>query len=322
MKFLKHSEKVLLVIMIMLTLASVTISTYISINQTETNVKSCLNKNLYVIQSGGTVEENFTEKYNNLKNKIAPQKIISYSPRITASNMTPQDWNQITTDIADQYNNYDAFVIIGDPDTIPYIASALAFSLENLRKPVVITSEDLSNSLVLASAAEFQEVMVASGGKLIRGCRSIVNVGGKGFLSPNFPALTSKLTITPSDDEVFGVKLFKPDVKIAIVKMHPGVDLSNFKGVNGVILELWGEGSSPKFLKEIEILSKSGVVIVAVSHTTEEVDIRLLDAGVLSGHDMTTPAAYTKLSFLLSNVEDKKLIGQLMDISFRGEMTL
>jgi hypothetical protein len=37
---------------------------------------------------------------------------------------------------------------------------------------------------------------------------------------------------------------------------------------------------------------------------------------------MTTEAAFGKLSFLLANVDDKKLIGKLMDISFRGEMTM
>jgi len=49
--------------------------------------------------------------------------------------------------------------------------------------------------------------------------------------------------------------------------------------------------------------------------------MRLLEAGALPGYDMTTEAAFGKLSFLLANVDDKKLIGKLMDISFRGEMT-
>jgi L-asparaginase len=51
-----------------------------------------------------------------------------------------------------------------------------------------------------------------------------------------------------------------------------------------------------------------------------DVNIQFLEAGVLSGGDMTTEAAYAKLYFLLSNVEDKKIIGQLMEKSFRGEM--
>jgi len=104
----------------------------------------------------------------------------------------------------------------------------------------------------------------------------------------------------------------------------------NTKGLQGIILELWGEGggpTSPEFLKVITELAKKGVVIVAVSQYDRvgggyETDIRLLEAGVLSGYDMTTPAAYAKLAFLLGNVEEKKLIGQLMEINFRGEMSL
>ena len=206
MKFLEHNEKVLLVIMIMLTLISITISTYLSINQTETNIKTCCNKNLYVIQGGGEIENDFKEKYSGLKNKISEYDIIAYDPRITASNMTSRDWNQIAADIVKEYNNYDGFVIVGAQDTIPYTASALSFILENLTKPVVISGDDLSNSLVLASSTKFPEVMVASEGKLIRGSRSVANSTG-GFTSPNYPTLTKK-TVLPPPTEKFNTKFF------------------------------------------------------------------------------------------------------------------
>ena len=41
----------------------------------------------------------------------------------------------------------------------------------------------------------------------------------------------------------------------------------------------------------------------------------------MHGGDMIPSACSAKLNFLLSNVEDKKLIGQLMEKSFRGEIS-
>jgi len=304
----------------MLTLISVTVSTYIAINQTETNIKTCCNKNLYIVQTGGTIEENFTEKISSLRNKIADYDMIAYNPPIIASNMTSQDWNQIAEDISSKYDKYDAFIIVSSDDAIPYTSSALSFILENLGKPVIISNGNLSNSMVLASSTKLPEVMVASDNKLLRGCRI-----SDGFVTPNYPVLDSSTALS-APSEPFNTKYFNTKKKISVVKVYPEVDISNIKGIDGIVLEIWGGGSvsqSPKFFKEIKKLTEEGVVIVAVSQGQKayEIDIRLIEAGVLPGYDMTTPAAYTKLAFLISNVGEKKLIGQLFDVNFRGEMT-
>ena len=334
MKFLNQKEKVVLVIMVTLTLLSVTISVYLALTQTCTNIKTCVNKNLYVVNTGSEVDNNFKEKYEGLKNKIGDFEVVAYNPPMQSGNLTPADWNQIARDLSEMYNKYDAFVLLASHDTIPYTASALSFMMENLGKPIVLSDGDLSDALVAASQTRLPEVMVASNGDLLRGCRTVAN-SGQGFWSPNYPPL-DKVSGMPPPKEAFQPKLVNPDNKIAVVKMYPGMDANdlvpylNMKGLQGIVLELWGEGggpTSPEFLKVIHELAKKGIVIVAVSQYDRvghgyETDIRLLEAGVLSGHDMTTPAAYAKLAFLLGNVEEKKLLGQLMEINFRGEMSL
>ena len=334
MKFLNHKEKVILVIMVTLALLSVAISVYLALNQTCTNIKTCVNKKLYVVNTGSEVDKNFKEKYEGLKNKIGDFEVVAYNPPMQSGNLTPADWNQIVQDLAKMYDKYDAFILLASHDTIPYTASALSFMMENLGKPIVLSDGDLSDALVSASQTRLPEVMIASEGKLLRGCRTVAN-SDQGFWSPNYPSL-DKLTGMPIPKEAFQPKLINPDNKIAVVKLYPGMDAGdlapylNMKGLQGIVLELWGKGSaptSPEFLKIINELAKKGIVIIAVSQYDRiggeyETDIRLLEAGVLSGYDMTTPAAYAKLAFLLGNVEEKKLLGQLMEINFRGEMSL
>ena len=65
------------------------------------------------------------------------------------------------------------------------------------------------------------------------------------------------------------------------------------------------------------------MISVSQCHTVKnfDVDILLIEAGMLSGYDMTSSAAYAKLLFLLSNVKNKKIIGQLVEKSLRGEIT-
>ena len=176
--------------------------------------------------------------------------------------------------------------------------------------------------------------MVASKGKLWRGSRTVAN-SEKSFWSPNYPEI-KKETALVMPKEQFHSKLFNSKNKIIVVKVYPGMEASelvpylNMKELHGMVLEIWGDGTgptSPEFLKMISELAKKGVVMVAVSQYDQvgdnyETDIRLLEAGVLPGYDMTTAAAYTKLAFLLGNVEEKKLLGQLMDVNFRGEVTL
>ena len=104
--------------------------------------------------------------------------------------------------------------------------------------------------------------------------------------------------------------------------------LENFDNFDGIIFEIYCSGNiptSPKFLDKIKELAEKGVIMISVSQCDNvnnfDVDIHLLENGMLSGYDMTSSAAYAKLLFLLSNVKNKKIIGQLVEKSLRGEIT-
>ena len=89
-----------------------------------------------------------------------------------------------------------------------YTASALAFMLRGLRKPVVLTGsqiplcelrtdarENLLTALMIAAAEEpVSEVSLFFGGRLLRGCRAVKvsATGFDAFDSPNFPPLAHR----------------------------------------------------------------------------------------------------------------------------------
>ena len=56
-----------------------------------------------------------------------------------------KDWIDMATEIANNYDDYDGFVILHGTDTMAYTASALSFVLENLGKPVVLTGAQVNH---------------------------------------------------------------------------------------------------------------------------------------------------------------------------------
>jgi L-asparaginase len=326
MRLLTQDEKSTLILLTTATLAATAITLYFSINIEKKN-KHILCSKIHIIHTGGEIETKFKENYSKNINKY---DISSYEPLMNSSNIVPNDWNIIAEDIGRKYHNYDAFIIVCGRDTLAYTASALSFMLENLSKPVVLTDGEVNSAVKLTSTTKIPEVMVASRGKLLRGCR-VVYKSSEHFTSPNYPPLNQVNSLIPPEEPP-RIKFVNPNINVVVIKVFPGINakyLINNADVHGIVLEMYGTGNGPisqNFLDAIRALANKGIVIVAVSQNNQvigsEIDIRILEAGVLAGYDMTTTAAYAKICFLLGNVKDKKIIGQLMEKPFRGEMSV
>ena len=83
------------------------------------------------------------DEFPSLKRLRVDIEVLTLSPVIDSSNVSPDNWLELARLIRDNYARYDGFVVLHGTDTMSYTASALSFLLENLRKPVVFTGSQI-----------------------------------------------------------------------------------------------------------------------------------------------------------------------------------
>ena len=293
-------------------------------------------------------------------------QVVTFSPPIDSSNMTPAIWVKIANTIERNYNKYDGFVILHGTDTMAYTASALSYMFENLDKPVVLTGaqlpigilrtdgkENLITAIQIAAAkrhdmAIVPEVCVYFNSKLYRGNRISKRHADdfSAFSSVNYPALANagveikyfQEYIHRSDNKGILKVRTQFDENVVILKFFPGIgrmvfeNILNIPGLKGVVLESFGSGNIPTnrwMISLIKSAIKRKIIFLnvtqcqggAVNMGRYETGNELEHAGVVSGKDMTTEAAITKLMFLLGQGLDHEEIKLHLNKSLIGEIS-
>lgn len=298
---------------------------------------------------------------DSLKAKGMPKwDFIECKPLLDSSKMSVNECNKMGKLISDNYDKYDGFVVLHGTDTMAYSASALSFMLENLNKPVILTGsqiplcevrsdgrDNMISSMLIAGSGIVKEVCIYFGGILIRGNRAIKYSASdmRAFKSPNYPVLANgEISISYNESALlkphkkpFHLQTFD-DVPIGVIRVFPGIKFDLFESVltgnlKGVVIETFGSGNVPddngSLIKLLNKAKEKGIIIVVCSQCSKgsvdmlayEAGSGLRKAGAISGKDMTSETAVTKLYYLFNKYKKTEQIKKMMEKNICGELT-
>ena len=214
--------------------------------------------------------------------------------------------------------------------------------------------ENLLTSVEIAAAkingrAIVPEVCIYFDSKLFRGTRTskIDSQHFKAFDSPNYPPLAIAGVDIVYSDEFINYPSSKGILRVnsemctdvVLLKIFPGIKPSiinailQIENLKGVVLESFGSGNVPDFewfSKLIEEATKKGIIIVNISQCAGgqvkmglyQTSVDLQNADVVSGYDMTTESAITKLMYLLGQGLNYSDVKKYMKQNLKGEITI
>jgi L-asparaginase len=275
---------------------------------------------------------------------------------LDSSDVGPDHWRQLAELIGRERENYDGFVVVHGTDTMAYTASALAYALRGLDRPVVLTGaqrplaalrtdarRNLADSVEIATGS-VPEVAICFDGLLLRGCATTkTNVRDyRAFESPGIPPL-ARLGV----EVEFADHIRRPDgpfqvhpafdSRVSVIEVHPGMEPAHLEAIlqsdrppRGIVLAAYGVGTVPTadrpLAPVIERAVEAGVEVLVVTQSFGKVDLSLYEnslvlqeAGAIGGGEMGTEAAVTKLMHALARFETSSERRDYLQTNIAGE---
>ena len=279
-------------------------------------------------------------------------EMVENSPLLDSANVTPANWEAIAEQ-CQAVNDCQGIVVIHGTDTLAYSASALAFLLQHIEIPVIltgaqkplgVTAGDALQNLVGAMRAASKAhsgVWVYFHHQLMPAARVVKKdaISFQGFTTPRLTPLV--LNEPPSLTHID----WQPQpreweaVKVATTQIIPGYSADQLEAIiatqpSAIILSLFGLGTLPDqnhaITDALDAANQQGIVMAAISQcyvgaidfSVYATGAQLASSGVLNGRDMTLEAAYTKLLILFRLGYKQDAIQELFVPNLAHEITI
>lgn len=214
---------------------------------------------------------------------------------------------------------------------------------ENLLTAIEVAAERRNNQPMVPEVCIFFQNRLFRGNRTSKHNAEYFNA----FVSENYPPLAEAgISIHynygaihyPVNEKPLKVHLELSD-EVTILKLFPGIRrelvhaVLTLPWIKGVVLETFGAGNATTaewFIDEIRSACTRGMIILNVTQCPAgsvnpgkyETSRLLHEAGVISGRDLTTEAAVTKLMFLLGSGISSFEVKEQLNGSISGEITV
>ena len=312
-------------------------------------------KRVLVIATGGTIAS--AEEGSGLAPALTGEQLVAFVPEVAqvcrvevsqvmnvdSTNMRPQGWLAIASEVRRRYDDFDGFVVLHGTDTLAYTAAGLAYLVQGGPKPVVLTGSQLPmgdpgtdgkrnllDAVRVACDDAAAGVMVAFGGKVISGtaARKVRTRSFEAFDSLNVPdlgyvrdGLVEWADGMEAGIAASGVRFYDAlNPRVAVLKITPGMDALVIDALrpacDALVVEAFGLGGIPEYDGITDTLlawvDAGKTLVMTTQCPYEGADLSVYEVGrafcdrpgVLMGGSATTEALLAKTMWALAQATD------------------